>query len=147
MISVTGVKYVTLSHCWGHGNHLKLSKANIESFSENLEIETLSQTFIDSMVVTLRMSLRYLWIDSLCIIQDDPDDLSEEIAKMCDVYRNGTLNVAAVHARDGDGGCFTERRPTAFQPCKVAHDGHQPWVRRPRGSTNHYRHGQERRVI
>ena len=77
------------------------------------------------------MGFRYVWIDSLCIIQDDTADLRQEIAKMCDIYRYGALNVAPVHASNGDGGCFVERRPAAFQPCIVAHDGQQNWYAVP----------------
>lgn len=53
--------------------------------------------------------MRYLWIDSLCIIQDDKADWEIESAKMADVYMYSQLNLAATHSSSGRGGCFAER--------------------------------------
>ncbi|KAL8909331.1 MAG: hypothetical protein Q9171_005089 [Xanthocarpia ochracea] len=53
--------------------------------------------------------VRWLWIDSLCIIQDSPDDWRREARTMCDVYQNAFLNISADHAVDARGGCFCDR--------------------------------------
>ncbi|OMP87675.1 hypothetical protein BK809_0007762 [Diplodia seriata] len=55
------------------------------------------------------MSIRYLWIDALCIIQDDPLDWDDQAAKMCAVYACATLVLAADGARDPTCGLFNGR--------------------------------------
>ena len=58
--------------------------------------------------MALSFDIRYLWIDSLCIIQDDKEDWSQESCQMCEVYGNSFLNIAAAGAKDGSEGCFFE---------------------------------------
>jgi hypothetical protein len=53
--------------------------------------------------------VRWLWIDSLCIIQDSREDWQREAPMMCDVYQNAFLNISADHAVDARGGCFRNR--------------------------------------
>ncbi|TGO86834.1 hypothetical protein BPOR_0273g00130 [Botrytis porri] len=53
--------------------------------------------------------MRYLWIDSLCDIQDSDEDWIEASPKMCFVYNNAKFNIAAAVALDGDSGCLSER--------------------------------------
>ena len=74
--------YVTLSHCWGEGKPLKLNKDNEPSMLESLTLSQLPLTFRDAVHVTRQLGFRYLWIDSLCIIQDSQEDWEIESAKM-----------------------------------------------------------------
>jgi hypothetical protein len=60
----------------GKINLFKLTRDNIESLHEDIPIEKLCKTFKDALLVTRSLELEYLWIDSLCIIQDDDDDVS-----------------------------------------------------------------------
>jgi hypothetical protein len=60
---------------------------------------------------TRRLGFRYLWIDSLCIIQDDENDWLSESAKMCDVYTYSYLTLAATSSSDGSGGLFFTAEP------------------------------------
>ncbi|TVY88689.1 hypothetical protein LAWI1_G006194, partial [Lachnellula willkommii] len=53
----------------------------------------------------------YLWIDSLCIIQDSTQDWLQEVGLMEDVYTNSICNIAASHSSDGHGGLFRKRNP------------------------------------
>ncbi|TLD19535.1 heterokaryon incompatibility protein [Venturia nashicola] len=57
------------------------------------------------------MRIRYIWIDSLCILQGDKHDWDVESARMADVYRNGYLTIAATSSADSTGGCFSTTRP------------------------------------
>jgi hypothetical protein len=68
----------------------------------------LSKTFKDAIIVTYELGLRYIWIDSLCIIQGDTSDWKIESKKMGDVYGNSKVTIAAVKSKDGQGGCFVE---------------------------------------
>ena len=55
--------------------------------------------------------MRYLWVDSLRIVQDDVNDWSREAPRMGDIYHNADLVIAASAARDSSEGCFLERLP------------------------------------
>lgn len=69
------------------------------------------QTFVDAIIVARYLGIRYLWIDSLCICQDDVDDWARESARMCDVYSNAHLVIAANRSGNSAGGCFHIREP------------------------------------
>lgn len=118
------IVYITLSHCWGTQNHLKLSRNNESRFLKNIDTRDLSKTFYDAMLITLLLGCQFLWIDSLCIKQDDPLDWSQEARTMGEIYRNSILNVAKVHVRDP--GLFTARHSLCLQACKVADHGPEP---------------------
>jgi hypothetical protein len=116
-----GLGYCTLSHCWGGANDiLTLTTQNISSLSNSIKIEHLPRTFRDAITVTKTLGLDYLWIDSLCIIQDSPDDWSREAAAMGTIYENATCTISATVGRDPHAGCFAKRDPLAFLPCKLA---------------------------
>jgi len=71
--------------------------------------EELCKTFKDALTVTKALGFNYLWVDSLCIVQDDLEDWRKESALMSKVYGNAILNIAATHAKDGNGGLFAGR--------------------------------------
>ncbi|KAK0707181.1 hypothetical protein B0T21DRAFT_273005, partial [Apiosordaria backusii] len=61
--------YVTLSHRWASSEVVELKSTNIDTFRQCIPLESLPQTFMDAIAVTRTLSIRYIWIDSLCIIQ------------------------------------------------------------------------------
>ncbi|KAH8743657.1 hypothetical protein F5882DRAFT_257582, partial [Hyaloscypha sp. PMI_1271] len=69
----------------------------------------LSKLFRDFIVTARELGFSYIWIYSLCIIQDDPDNSVRESALMSSVYGCSSLNNAASGALDGSLGCFAER--------------------------------------
>lgn len=99
--------YVTLSHCWGKGHITSLTKANIKQFL--LRVPALPKTYRDAITVARKLQVRYLWIDSLCIIQDDEDDWRTESLLMNQVYKNAPFNIAATAASDSRMGLFYSR--------------------------------------
>ena len=99
-------QYATLSHCWGKLDILRLTKATLEEFHLSIPLEKLCRTFQDAILVTRGVGLEYLWIDSLCIVQDDDGDWLAESALMGSIYNGSSLNIAAVSARDGNGGLY-----------------------------------------
>ena len=105
--------YVTLSHCWGHASFLKLTSSNLSDLREGFSIHQLPRTFRDAIIITQRLGVRYLWIDSLCIIQDLKEDWLQEGGRMADVYTHALCNIAASGAYDSDGGCFMARDASA----------------------------------
>ncbi|KAK3389989.1 heterokaryon incompatibility protein-domain-containing protein, partial [Podospora didyma] len=70
----------------------------------------LPPTFQDSIQFCLALNVRYLWIDALCIIQDDSLDWQIKSSKMADIYRNAYITLAATSSNSGSGGCFAEQR-------------------------------------
>ncbi|ETS86453.1 hypothetical protein PFICI_00281 [Pestalotiopsis fici W106-1] len=103
--------YATLSHCWGSSSHEVLKKENIANFKQRGQnlIAKLPQTFIDAIEVAKSLGIYYIWIDCLCIVQDDDDDWKEESAKMGLVYARAACNLAASCSSDSSGGFFRTR--------------------------------------
>lgn len=102
--------YITLSHCWGNTNdQLSTKKANISNMLNSIPIHELCQTFKDAIAITRKLGIRYLWIDSLCIIQDDLQDWKQESGEMAGIYSSSYLALAATHAASGKQGCFSTR--------------------------------------
>jgi hypothetical protein len=102
-------RYATLSHCWGNMEFLKLTRETLDSFLTSIPVDGLSQTFRDAIEITRELGLQYLWIDSLCIIQNDLQDWEVEASLMSTVYRGSHINIAAAAAINGNGGCFQEK--------------------------------------
>lgn len=78
--------------------------------------QELPKTFRDAVSMCLRLNFRTIWVDSLCIFQDNLQDWAAEAASMRSVYKNASLNVAASGATDSSVGLSFERNPLAFQP-------------------------------
>jgi Heterokaryon incompatibility protein (HET) len=112
------VSYMTLSHRWGTASPLKLTRSNMEGLKAGLRLSALPQTFRDAIKVVQRLGQRYLWIDSVCIIQDSLEDWQEQSAAMRDIYTNAVCNIAATSSEDSHGGCFAERNVSDLQ-CRI----------------------------
>ena len=99
--------YLTLSHCWGpkHLHSKTTKKGNLAKHMERIPFNELSRTFQDAVQITRELRQRYIWIDSLCIVQDDGDDWAKEAALMAEVYGNSLCTLAALSSRDGTEGC------------------------------------------
>jgi hypothetical protein len=114
------VQYLTLSHCWGTWRHSTMTMENIQTFKDMIPPALLtSKTFQDAFEVTRRLGFKYIWIDSLCIVQSNHEDWSRESARMSEVYGHAQLNLIAAHARDGRDGCFHDRNVLTARPCKI----------------------------
>ncbi|KAF4336035.1 het-domain protein [Fusarium beomiforme] len=105
-------KYATLSHCWGKPSSatVKLLKSTSSKFThEGIALSDLSLTFQDAADVCRRLGVKYIWIDSLCIVQDDPQDWLQESTQMAGIYADAFIGLFAGHAKDGNGGLYSER--------------------------------------
>ncbi|KAI0532647.1 heterokaryon incompatibility protein-domain-containing protein [Xylaria digitata] len=114
-----GSRYVTLSHCWGEKQLICLTTDTFHRYKGHIPSNELSRTFSDAVDVTRRLSIRYIWIDSLCIIQNSREDWAAESLTMRDVYENSFCNIAATSGRDGSAGCYQERIPSLLEECPV----------------------------
>ncbi|OAP65162.1 hypothetical protein AYL99_01134 [Fonsecaea erecta] len=102
-------RYATLSHCWGQNMPVKLEQSTLQAFSEGLDIASLPRTFQEAIGLTKALGIDYLWIDSLCIIQDSPDDWAYECTRMSSVYMGSFVNIGANVSADSSGGLFCQR--------------------------------------
>ena len=94
------IKYAAPSHCWGSVQPLTLNTHTKHHLEEGLPLDAFPKTFQDAFRVIQQLAIPYIWIDSLCIVQDDHDDWVHESARMCDVYGNAHLTIAADRARN-----------------------------------------------
>jgi hypothetical protein len=65
------VPYITLSHYWGISQHFVTTKRNLEHLQEEFRWDLLPATFQDAVLIIRKLGIKFLWIDSLCIIQDE----------------------------------------------------------------------------
>ncbi|KAF7548523.1 hypothetical protein G7046_g8653 [Stylonectria norvegica] len=86
--------YAALSHCWGTGYPLRTLTGSLEQMRSRIELHDLDSTFQNAIEVTRHLSLRYIWIDSLCIIQDSVEDWNEQAAQMADIYSQAYVSIA-----------------------------------------------------
>ncbi|KAH2486163.1 hypothetical protein KXW70_006471, partial [Aspergillus fumigatus] len=100
-------QYIALSHCWGSTAPLKTLRASLAARQKSIPFSSLPLTFQDAVVFTNEVGCAYLWIDSLCIVQDDQKDWEIEAARMAMVYANAMITFAATNAEDASEGCGT----------------------------------------
>lgn len=68
-------EYVSLSHCWGRSQHsCKLSYQTLEQWQRSIPLSILPRNFYEAIFITRKLGQRFLWIDSLCIVQPTPGD-------------------------------------------------------------------------
>lgn len=103
-------KYTALSYCWGGERNFKTTRATVEAFHEDIPTSELPRTFKEAFEVTRQLGIKYIWIDALCIVQDDKLEWSKEVAHMHDVYASSFLTIQASEARAPSEGCFIPNR-------------------------------------
>jgi len=96
------IKYAALSHCWGTEKvPFKTTRANLSDMRTRIPFDALGKTFQDAVESCCRLGLEYLWIDSLCIIQDDNDDWTHQASIMGGIYSECVLNIVAASSERG----------------------------------------------
>ncbi|KAF1919017.1 heterokaryon incompatibility protein-domain-containing protein [Ampelomyces quisqualis] len=99
--------YACLSHCWGTtGPKLKLTSTTYDRLTEGVPISDLPATFRDAVSVCQSLRISFLWLDALCIKQDDIDDWMQTAAQMASIYENAYVTLGATYALDSNGGLF-----------------------------------------
>lgn len=97
-------KYATLSYCWGGPQDFQTLSSTLPDRLNGFPVSVLPKTLQDAVYITRSLGLQYLWIDSLCIIQDDPADKAKEIGKMADIYKHSYITICAARAGDANDG-------------------------------------------
>ncbi|KAK8211808.1 heterokaryon incompatibility protein-domain-containing protein [Phyllosticta capitalensis] len=104
-------QYLSLSHCWGnselHPQPLKTTDDNLHQHLEGIPWSNLPRTFQDAVNFVRSLGEKYIWIDSLCIIQDSTEDWREESAKMASIYEGSLMTIATTKSPHSMTGCFS----------------------------------------
>lgn len=103
--------YATLSHCWGSSEFFHLTEDNIADLQQQIPVEKLPKSFQDTIKVCRQFDIKYLWIDSLCIIQrgkSSRQDWLEQAEAMAQIYQNCLLNISIDHASNPHVGAFVQ---------------------------------------
>ncbi|PIA89190.1 hypothetical protein CB0940_06888 [Cercospora beticola] len=101
--------YIPLSYCWGDDQAIISTRTTVSTWMKSIPYDHLPQTLKDAITACRNLQVRFLWVDALCIVQDDDQDRSQQIALMPQIYRNGQLTIAAASAADAREG-FLHRR-------------------------------------
>ncbi|KAE9379901.1 HET-domain-containing protein, partial [Stipitochalara longipes BDJ] len=109
--------YVALSYCWGGKHGTTTTENTLKSHIQGLPLEKLSKTIVDAITITRGLGIRYLWVDALCIVQDNSDDMISQINAMGSIYQNATLTVAAANSASAAHG-FLGNWPI-YQSCQL----------------------------
>jgi len=114
--------YIALSHSWGGEKPLITTTANLESHKSGILLTHLPKTFLDAVEIARRLDVRYLWIDSLCILQDSPADWEAEASRMASVYRHAYLTVSATASSGPSTGIFKGNQAVIARPSPEEED-------------------------
>lgn len=104
----SGGSYMALSYVWGHIKHLQLTRGNLGELKERGSLRKswgqLSQTIKDAIILTASIQSRYLWVDSLCIVQDDETNKMMHVLQMASIYTHASVTIVAADGADADHG-------------------------------------------
>jgi hypothetical protein len=110
-------EYVALSHVWGLAKGLpKTTTKTLPSHKRSIPWSTLPKAFQEAVVLVRALGFRYLWVDSLCLVQDEAQEKLEESLAMDEVFGNAFLTIAATSASDSSSQPLF---PTKTQPFKI----------------------------
>lgn len=107
--------YVTLSHCWGASNTPVTTWKTLKKHENAIPMSTLPATIRDAITIVRRLGEKYVWIDSLCIVQDSRQDWETEAAKMCSIYENSLFCISALDSTDGESGILHHHNLTTSE--------------------------------
>jgi hypothetical protein len=99
----------------GHETVPDDNRGNIRAHKSEISTSKLPLTFQHAVEIARHLSIRYLWIDSLCIIQKDSDDWERESGRMADIYRNSYITIAATSSSGPHEGFLSANERTPFQ--------------------------------
>lgn len=105
---ISSSRWTALSYCWGGPQPVQTTRNTLERLSSNFCVSDLPKTIQDALTTTRKIGLRFLWVDCLCIIQDDPEEMTREIANMPQIYKNAQVTISAAPSRGSREGFLHE---------------------------------------
>ncbi|RSL64596.1 hypothetical protein CEP53_003990 [Fusarium sp. AF-6] len=103
--------FVTLSYCWGGDQPVKLTKKTAQELHKGIVTSWLPKTLQDAVKHTSAIGMKYIWIDALCITQDDDLEKGLEIARLPSYYRHNTVTIVAASAESCTSGFLGRAKP------------------------------------
>lgn len=110
--SLQKLEYSAMSYCWGKeeaNQQLKTTKRSISDHLANINMANLTQAVADAIKLCQALNIKYLWVDALCIIQDNREDWAKEAAEMANIYANSLVTLCILQGDSCLDG-FLERR-------------------------------------
>jgi hypothetical protein len=104
-------EWVTLSHCWGQNPPLKTTVSSLPDHQPGLPLDKLPKLFHDVVLIKRDLGYRYLWIDSLCIVQDSREDWMRESAPMGNICKHSVFTISADNYRDSRDNILENHSP------------------------------------
>ncbi|KAG1819914.1 heterokaryon incompatibility protein-domain-containing protein [Suillus variegatus] len=104
--------YAALSYVWGEPQPHSVCTTKLSTYLESIDILLLPKTIRDAIFCTHNLNLRYLWADTLCILQDSDEDKQREIPQMCDIYRCAYVTIIAASSwKVSEGFLHNRKKP------------------------------------
>jgi Heterokaryon incompatibility protein (HET) len=105
-VNPTEIKFIALSYVWGGSQTLQLFKSNTRELgsASSLTKASLPQTIADAIDVARELGVDFIWVDALCIVQDDHNDLREQISSVALIYRSASFTIIAACGNDCNTG-------------------------------------------
>ncbi|CAK47986.1 HET-domain-containing protein [Aspergillus niger ATCC 13496] len=104
-------RYTALSHCWGNTLGFKTTRQNLEAHTtEGIMISKLPRTYQHAIDISKRIGCQYVWIDSICIVQDSKEEWELACETMGHIYGNAHVVIGATHAPNDSAGIYTDRK-------------------------------------
>lgn len=118
----TILEYAALSYMWGGPQQFMTTKDSLEARITNIDFEDLPRTLRDTVLVCRAIGIQWLWVDVLCIVQDDPQDKLQQVKTMGEVYRSATLTIIPAFSRGSDEGFLSDTFENVTLPFQRFHD-------------------------
>ena len=106
-------EYCALSYCWGGPQAFQTTSATLMARLNGFSVTVLPRTLQDAVKLTHELSVKYLWVDSICIIQDSEDHRTYQLSRMGEIYMNATLTICAARCSTADGSFLEDRADAA----------------------------------
>ncbi|EFY86402.1 putative tol protein [Metarhizium acridum CQMa 102] len=102
-------RYTALSYCWGKPPHVFKTTTSVMQDPSLIDWSTAPGTILDAITITRRLGIRYLWVDAVCILQDDEDDKTTQIKDMARIYKNSAVTIVAASASGVNEGFIRDK--------------------------------------
>ena len=116
------LEYAALSYMWRGPQRFLTTKDSLEARMTKIDLEDLPGTLRDAVLVCRAIGIQWLWVDVLCIIQDDPQDKLEQVKTMGEVFRSATLTIIAAFSLGSDEGFLSDTFGNVTLPFQRFHD-------------------------
>ncbi|KAF9225901.1 hypothetical protein BS17DRAFT_570328 [Gyrodon lividus] len=98
--------------CLGESQPHSTTTSNINSYQKVIDVHLLLQIIKDAILCAHKLKLKYLWTDTLCILQDSASDKTHEVVRMHNIYRSSYITIVAASTHEVG---FLEDRPGPMQ--------------------------------